>query len=480
MERDKNIQNSSTAKPDSPDMTLPPGTVNMETMPLRAGHFRVLATASMEQIIGTVLSGLVGIIIPLINLVNHPELSSSMQGVLGAAGLIGIALGSIVIGKLSDRYGYLALFRLSPVLIMIGSLIPFIWPHIGALTAGLFVAGLGVGGGYSLDDSYISEIMPEKYKLFMVGVAKATSAVGFIAVAAISLWIIKLGLTPQHWNYLLLIMTGLGLLTFLSRIPFRNSPRWLLSQGEKAKAESAVEYFLGKDVRILPLPQEKKGKPIPTKDFFSGKMLKKVIFSGIPWACEGVGVYGVGVFLPILVLKLGLDTSDAVGMAKVSNSLMLTTIINCFILAGFVIGLLRVRKCWHVKMLTAGFIGAAIGLGVLLAAYMWHWPLWVSIAAFLVFELALNAGPHLITFIIPAQIYDVANRGFGNGISAMIGKVGAIIGVFIMPILLRSGGITLVLEVCIGVNLLGGIISMIFGPQVLPKDEKEKSAGGTH
>ena len=49
-----------------------------------------------------------------------------------------------------------------------------------------------------------------------------------------------------------------------------------------------------------------------------------------------------------------------------------------------------------------------------------------------------------------------------------------------MPILLRSGGITLVLEVCIGVNLLGGIISMIFGPQVLPKDEKEKSAGGTH
>ena len=104
----------------------------------------------------------------------------------------------------------------------------------------------------------------------------------------------------------------------------------------------------------------------------------------------------------------------------------------------------------------------------------------MSIAAFLVFELALNAGPHLITFIIPAQIYDVANRGFGNGISAMIGKVGAIIGVFIMPILLRSGGITLVLEVCIGVNLLGGIISMIFGPQVLPKDEKEKSAGGTH
>lgn len=446
-----------------------PKVVDMATMPLRKGHFKVLASASMEQIIGTVLSGLVGIIIPLIQLSTHPDLSSLMQGVLGASGLIGIASGSIVFGRLTDRYGYLAFFRLCPVLIMIGSLIAFACPGLVWLTIGLFVTGLGVGGGYSLDDSYISEIMPDKYKLFMVGVAKATSALGFIAVAALSLVIIKSGLKPDQWNYLLLIITCLGLLTLLSRIRFRNSPRWLMEQGKTQQAEQAAQYFLGKDVEILPQPKQNAGTPLATKDFFKGEMLKKVIFSGVPWACEGVGVYGVGVFLPLLILALGLDHSTAVGEAKVANSIMLTTIVNCFILAGFVLGLCVVRKLWHVGMLTNGFVGAAAGLGILLVAYLCHLPVWLSIVGFLIFELALNSGPHLITFIIPAQIYDVANRGFGNGLSAMVGKVGAIIGVFVMPMLLDVGGITLVLIVCIAVNLIGAAISAYYGPQVLPK-----------
>lgn len=118
---------------------------NMATMPLRWGHYRVLLSASMEQVIGTALSGLVGIIIPLINLVLHPQLSSLMQGVLGATGLTGIALGSLIIGKMSDRYGYLWLFRMCPVLIMAGSLLAFLFPDIVMLVVGLFITGFGVG-----------------------------------------------------------------------------------------------------------------------------------------------------------------------------------------------------------------------------------------------------------------------------------------------------------------------------------------------
>ncbi len=453
---------------------LSSGTVNMATMPLRWGHFRVLASASMEQIIGTLLSGLVGIIIPLINLVSYPELSSLVQGVIGASGLTGIAVGSLVIGKLSDKEGYLRLFRLCPILIMCGSLLSFLIPDVVTLILGLFIAGFGVGGGYSLDDSYISEIMPDKYKLFMVGVAKATSALGFIAVAAFSVWILRMGLPPHKWYFLLLILTVLGFVTLLSRIRFRNSPRWLMEKGERSKAELAAEYFLGKDVRIAPLPQRSVVKPLSNGEFFKGEMLKKVIFSGIPWACEGVGVYGVGVFLPLLIIALGLDHSSAVGEAKVANSVMLTTIVNCFILLGFVIGLVIVRRVWHVGMLTGGFIGSALGLGILLMAYLLHWPLWISIIGFLLFEVCLNGGPHLITFIIPAQIYDVANRGFGNGLAAMIGKIGAIIGVFVMPMLLKTGGITLVLSACIGVSLLGALVSIIYGRQVLPRDDSGK------
>lgn len=447
--------------------------IPMATMPLRRGHFRVLAVSSMEQIIGTSLSALIGIVIPMIELVTHPELSSLMQGLMGASGLTGIAVGSACIGGLSDRYGYLLFFRLTPLLILVASLLVFFFPTRGMLIGGLFMAGLGVGGGYTLDSDYISEIMPDKWKLFMVGVAKATCSLGFIVTAAVCWWILASGLSPEKWNYLFLILSALGLMTFIMRIPFRQSPRWLMQKGRTKEAQEAVKYFLGSDVEILPKPAERAVTPTPWLDMFKGKNLSRVIFSGIPWACEGVGIYGVGVFLPLLVLALGIEHSSAVGMAKIINSVKLTTVINCFILPGFVLGLCMVMKHSHTKMLTRGFWISALGLGWLLAAYLLHWPVWMSILAFLVFELAINAGPHLVTFIIPAQIYPVADRGKGSGIAAMIGKVGAIAGVFLMPILLSAGGIKLVLIVCISVMVAGALVSEIFGRIVFPSNSNK-------
>ena len=57
--------------------------VNVADMPLRWGHFRVLIVASLGQAIGQGLATLVGIIIPMMQLMMHPELSAGMQGILG-------------------------------------------------------------------------------------------------------------------------------------------------------------------------------------------------------------------------------------------------------------------------------------------------------------------------------------------------------------------------------------------------------------
>lgn len=88
---------------------------------------------------------------------------------------------------------------------------------------------------------------------------------------------------------------------------------------------------------------------------------------------------------------------------------------------------------------------------MLLAAYCLHLPLWVSVAGFVIFEVFLNAGPHLVTFILPSQVFPVEVRSTGTGIAAMLGKVGAVLGVFFMPMLLKWGGIEVLLWVSIGV-----------------------------
>lgn len=428
-------------------------------MPLRRADYRIVAVSSMEQLIGGALSTVIGVMLPMMQLTLHPELPSWLQGLLGAMGLIGIGIGSLLIGRISDDKGYLLTFRLCPVAIMLGSLICLFFPNLVGLIVGLLIIGIGVGGGYSLDSAYISELLPEKWRLFMVGVAKATCSIGFIGAAVVCALLLRWHPDPKYWNTMILVIFVLGLITLLLRIRWAESPKWLLVKGRKAEAQKATEYFLGKDVQIATMVE-----PQPKAAKFSVKdNLSRIIFSGIPWACEGLAVYGFSVFLPVLVMALGIESSHTVGIHKIIDSVWVTAAVNFFILPGFIFGLIMMRKVNNVKMLYTGFLFSAVGLVLLLASYLLKWPVAWMLAGFVIFELALNAGPHLITFIIPSRIYPVAELGVGNGIAALIGKVGAVGGVILMPILLELGGMTLVLGVSAGVMLLGAVVGMVYG-----------------
>ena len=72
--------------------TVSQGKIDMATMPLRWGHIRVLIIASLGQVIGQGLATLVGVVIPMVQIVIHPELSAGMQGILGCTALIELSL----------------------------------------------------------------------------------------------------------------------------------------------------------------------------------------------------------------------------------------------------------------------------------------------------------------------------------------------------------------------------------------------------
>lgn len=446
-------------------------TVNMDTMPLRWGHFRVLIVASMGQVLGAGLATLVGIMLPMIQLFRHPELSSLAQGAVASTSLVGIMVGSMLFGEWSDRKGYLLFFRLCPLIVLAASLLAFFADNLAGLVVGLFFMGLGIGGEYSLDSDYISEIMPRRWRLMMVGVAKASSSVGNIVAAGIAFFLLRGWDDPHMWNRLLLLVAVFALLMFLCRIRFEQSPGWLFAHDRDAEAEQAVQYFLGRDVEIEELrnrPRRRDTPKVGWGDLFRRGNVKKVIFSGIPWACEGVGVYGIGVFLPVLILALGLESASEAPFGRIIRSVELTTYINLFILPGFVLGLLLVNRWYHVRTQTWGFLLSAAGMSLLLAAYELHWPVWIAVAGFMLFELFLNAGPHLMTFIIPPQIYSVAERGSGAGLAASFGKLGAVIGVLFIPMLLKWGGAELALLVTIFTQLLGALVTVVVGREVLP------------
>lgn len=447
-------------------------------LPFSGRHAWLVAVSSMEQIMGAALSTIVGIVIPLLNLMLHPELSSAVQGVMGAAGLTGIAIGSAVIGTLSDRYGYLLWFRVGPCLIIAGSIVAVLFPSPASICCGLFLAGLGVGGGYPLDSAYISELMPDRWRGVMVGIAKASSALGFLLPAALAVAILHWDASPAAWRPVVGIMGVMGMITLLMRCRWAQSPAWLMARGLTSQANRAAAVFFGHNVVCDPSAATSKTSSQRMHGRFlsllKGYNLVRVIYAGIPWACEGLGVYGIGVFLPVLIMALGIGRNEPSGIAGVVNSVELTAVINFCILPGFVAGLFLARKLSYSLMMWTGFVGSAAGMALLLAAYLLHLPVWVSVAGFILFEILLNAGPHLVTYIIPTVVFPVEIRGAGSGIADFLGKAGAIVGVFFMPMMLRAGGMTLVLVVTIAVMLLGALVTVIFG-RLLARYDKRMS-----
>ncbi|MBD5299194.1 MAG: MFS transporter [Bacteroides sp.] len=438
----------------------------IDTAPMTWRQYWITAVASLGQLVGTALATLVSIIIPLYQIHAHPELSSFMQGLIGAMDLIGIVFGSVVLGRLSDEHGYLKLFRICPLLICVAAIAALLFPNIPVLIVSLFVMGFAIGGEYSLDSDYISELMPKKWKFFMVGGAKAASAVGNIIMAGACFLIVKDWTDSNLWPQLLWIMIAISGLMFVTRICFWESPVWLAGHGRMKEAQEAAQKFLGDNVSVVAPEKAAPVAKVSTLKFIKENW-RNVIFTGIPWACEGLGVYGIGVFLPILVMALGIEhvTPGTDKLMHVANSIEVTFWISCVMLPGFILGLVLINRMKGAKIQWLGFFLSAIALTLLLYSYHYGLSKWLSIGAFMAFELFLNMGPHLMTYVLPAKVYPVEVRGQGSGLAASIGKIGAVAGVFCIPILLQAGGTTLVLVVSIAVMFIGGIITILFAPK---------------
>jgi Sugar (and other) transporter len=70
-------------------------------------------------------------------------------------------------------------------------------------------------------------------------------------------------------------------------------------------------------------------------------------------------------------------------------------------------------------------------------------------------------GPNMITFVMPSELYPVAMRATGHGISAGIGKLGTFIGVFLFPVLSTSLGLRGMLLLTAGVSVLGMALTFV-------------------
>ena len=87
-------------------------------------------------------------------------------------------------------------------------------------------------------------------------------------------------------------------------------------------------------------------------------------------------------------------------------------------------------------------------------------------AGFILFNLAMNAGPNATTFSLAPELFPTGVRASASGFAAATAKIGATLGIFVLPQVKEHWGVAAVLMMMAAVSALGAVVTVILGRKV--------------
>jgi MFS family permease len=424
--------------------------------------------------LGVMLDGfdffIIGVANPLIQ--QGYGLSAALKGLVSAAAIVGAIVGAGFLGPLADRIGRRRIFKYDLVLFVVFSAACIFAWDIWSLIAFRFVLGIAIGLDYPISASYLAEILPAKARgRWLVG-AFSLQAAGILLGALVG--VVVLGLFPHVYSWR--IMLGFGIVPALVIIWLRRavpeSPRWLAQNGGEAEAVRIGEALCGHPVAVTAVDRHREEeRPEGWLAFFQPRlfqrrMIRRTIFTAVPWFLMDIATYGVGIFTPTLLASIAIAGPNPTFIANDIASTRGTAALDVFLVVGFVIAILYVERVGRVKLQLVGFavmtaslclLGVADGLP---GGGESH--LALVFIGFALFNTFMNAGPNATTYALPAEVFPSEIRAAGDGFAAACAKLGAALGVFLFPILTDDIGTSAVLFITAGACALGFVVTLIF------------------
>lgn len=396
--------------------------------------------------------------------------SPMMAGLLAGAAFLGAVPGALVSGRLSDRFGRRVILLIDIAMLTLTSILcAFAWSPI-SLVIFRFLQGVAVGAEYPISASLIGELMPRKNRGKWMTGAFSFQALGMALAAMTATLILFFVPKEDAWRLMMLSCAIPSCIVAVMRRRIKESPRWLARKGRMREAEESLGWLLGSEVvaafryqrSVANIAEEKTLKQGYFLELFQPQLRTRVMLTAVPWFLMDIGLYGIGLFTPTFLVYLlhGSGFHSTGFLAADLKADLSTAIADIFLILGFALNILTVEKRGRIQLQVLGFIGMAIGTGIV-AIFGAKGSAVGSIVGFSLFNLMVNFGPNATTYLLPVEVFPTQLRGTGHGFAAASGKVGAAIGVFFLPIAAQSWGLTPVLIVVGMLCLVGAWITLV-------------------
>lgn len=399
-------------------------------------------------------------------------LTAAQTGLVASASFLGMFLGAAVAGMLADRFGRKPVFQVSMIFWGVGSLMCGLADSVTALMLYRILLGFGMGMEFPIGLSMVSEIVPAKSRGKYVAILEGFWPIGFIAAGVLA----YLTLPVLGWRGIFIAMALPAVFVFVVRRAVPESPRWLEGRGRTREAEAVMA---GIEARV----ERASGKPLPAvrdtfapaqvhdgkgmfRELWKGDYARRTVMLWGVWFFALLGYYGLTTWLGALLQQAGY---------AVTKSVLYTVYISLAGIPGFMFSAWLLEKWGRKPTCALMLLGSAASAYLYGQAAALRVPVEQLIAAGLCMQFFLF-GMWSVLYAYTPELYPTRSRATGSGFASSIGRIGSLIGPYLVGVLLpitgQGGVFTLgalsfavaaVAVLCLGVETKGKCLEEVSG-----------------
>jgi putative MFS transporter len=408
-------------------------------------QWRVTAIASGGYILDGYILGIIG---PVLGLMNKEfTLTAVDNGLLASSILVGILLGAMVFGYITDLVGRHKLMVLDLVAFITISVLQFFVDSPTQLIILRFLMGIAIGADYAIASPLVAEFASKKNRGPMLASVLTSFYIGYLGAVVVSMFMVNLG--PDSWRYMLISSAVPALLIFIMRLGMPESPRWLISKGRIEEAKKIMADYLEEYLDVTKINREVPKTKYST--IFNKNYRKRTAFAAIFWACQVAPYFAIFSFAPTVLEGL-----------KIKDPLIGELVLNFLVLGGAILGCLIINKVTRRKLVIIPFVIAIIPF--LMLGLFPNMNSTLVIIWFSVYALAYSISS-ILQSVYPPEMFPTEIRATAMGFASGGSRVGAAIGTFLLPIGIANIGMGPTMLFGAGVCLIGAIVSYLWAPE---------------
>jgi len=233
---------------------------------------------------------LVGFVAPVFAGLWH--LNGVMLGLVNSAALAGSLVGSLVLGRTSDRIGRKRIFQFSILWYAVFTACTALsWGPWSVMTF-RFLAGLGLGGMLVVDPSLLTEYLPPQRRGRLLVTLDLFWPLGLLLATGLSyVFLVQVG-GAWSWRWLFLAASFPAFMAFVARLSLPESPFYLARKGRTEEAAAVLEQITGEPVRAeaITTPDEPRSS---VKELLAPGLRRTSAVMVAVWVALNISYYGL-------------------------------------------------------------------------------------------------------------------------------------------------------------------------------------------